>query len=94
MTAHPSAPLRRPRLARSRPDDAMATPAATDLADGSGPYARHLLKALKQPESPIEELLSRLGRPMRAARQWPRMIRALAGRPGAPDCFLLKALLT
>ncbi len=28
-----------------------------------------------------------------AARQWRCMIRALAGRPGAPDCFLLKALL-
>ncbi|MCZ8110497.1 MAG: hypothetical protein ACK5Y8_04440 [Betaproteobacteria bacterium] len=72
----------------------MATPAATDPADGSGPYARHLQKALEQPDSPIEELLSRLGRPMRSARQWPRMIRALAGRPGAPDRFLFKTLLT
>ena len=72
----------------------MATPAATDPADGNGPYTRYLLKAPEQPESPIEKLLSRLGRPMRAARQWPRMIHASAGRPGGPDCFLLKALLT
>ena len=65
-----------------------------DPADGNGLCTRYLLKALQQLESPMEGLLSRLGRPTPAARQWPRTIRVSAGLPGAPDCILFKALLT
>jgi len=38
--------------------------------------------------------INQLRRMPAAARQWRCMIRALAGLPGTPDCFLLKAPLT